>query len=67
MPQVFWCRKHGFCPQGEQAEHCFAQNYHKGCKNLTQLPTIHPKITNKLYNRAKRKKATLIAIRRAGL
>lgn len=39
---VFWCRKHGFCPQGRQLAHCEAQNKHQGCVNLAELPTKHP-------------------------
>jgi hypothetical protein len=43
---VFWCTKHGFCPQDEagdkQLSHCLAQNGNRGCPNLVILPDKHP-------------------------
>lgn len=44
--RVFWCTKHGFCPQDEagdkQLSHCLAQNGNRGCPNLIILPDKHP-------------------------
>jgi len=39
---VFWCRKHKFCPIDGQLKHCLAQNFHQGCIRLVQLLTTIP-------------------------
>jgi hypothetical protein len=65
---VYFCKKHNFVPQGSQLEHCFAQNSHRNCKNLTTLPTEHPKLENYNGRHRRRKEARelLKRLRRAG-
>jgi len=64
---IYWCRKHGFCPIDGTLDNCKLQNFKRGCKNLIQLPTEHPKLPPRKYKRARHKRITLNAIRRAGL
>jgi len=53
--EIYWCRKHGFCPVNGTLNRCLAQNYHQGCVNLIKLPTEHPKDERRCLKRQEKR------------